>query len=198
MPSNTTIKDITRDVVQRLNKGDLDAFNTIYHASWIYLCSVSMYYTHDSGMASSIVNDVFISLWEHRKDIRWPVLSWLRTCVRNSSVSYLRSSLSNYQIHSEEQAWENIENNILSDDNPLEALEGSELEGQVRSVIAALPPKCREVIEKCLYEGKSYEEISLEMGISQSTVRVHVKNALDILRNSISIPIWVLVAYLLQ
>lgn len=191
---------VTEDTVRRLRQGDQAALEEIYRATSVYLCTVSMYYVHDRHIASSIVNDVFVSFWDKRAAITYPPLPYLRRSVINASISFLRSSLFRQGALSvgDEKTWDFIENKLLSGEDPLRMLESSDLYEQVKNSIDRLSPKCKTVFEACLYEGKTYQEIAEEHGISVSTVRVHVKNALDFLRSDLSMALWVLVAFLLE
>ena len=42
----TETPSVTEEMVRRLNAGEIDAFNDIYHATYVYLCCVAAYYVH--------------------------------------------------------------------------------------------------------------------------------------------------------
>lgn len=184
---------ITEEMVQRLNAGEMDAFNDIYHASYVYLCCLSMYYVHNRHDASSIVNDVFFAFWERRKEIHFPPLPWLRTAVKNASISYLRSSTFKDKTLTvrEEKIWDYMENHLFAEDDPLRDLESAEVWERISRVAESLPPRCREVFKRCLFDGKSYAETARDLGISPSTARVHLKHAVDRLREELEAPLFV-------
>ena len=75
---------------------------------------------------------------------------------------------------------------ILSDSYPLGTLLERELENEIYKAIDKLPDECRRVFAKSRFEGKSYEEISRELGISVYTVKYHIKNALASLHVDLS------------
>ena len=75
---------------------------------------------------------------------------------------------------------------ILSDSYPLGTLLERELENEIYKAIDKLPDECRRVFAKSRFEGKSYEEISRELGISVNTVKYHIKNALASLHVDLS------------
>ena len=82
----------------------------------------------------------------------------------------------------------------LGDEHPLEALSAKETEERIRKIADSLPERCRQVFERYFYYGESTEAISERMHISQSTVRVQLKTALDRLRTELGIA--VLFAYI--
>ena len=52
--------------------------------------------------------------------------------------------------------------------------------------IEALPEQCRAVFKASRIEGKRYEDIARETGLSVNTVKYHVKNALRLLRRDLA------------
>ena len=75
---------------------------------------------------------------------------------------------------------------MISDSHPLGTLLERELEEEIYKAIDKLPDECRRVFDKSRFEGKSYEEISQELGISVNTVKYHIKNALASLQTNLS------------
>lgn len=196
----TSYCNITPDTVRRLNDGDIEAFNEIYHACYVYLSSIAIYYVHNLHVAKSIVNDVFVSFWEKRESITYPPISYLRQAVQNKSISHMRSRYfkETHLLDTDTKAWSWVENFILSSDDPLKALEQSDADRIIHEKIQNLPVACREIFSSRLYEGKTYEEISKERGISVSTVRVQIKRALDKLRDDLGIPLIVIILTLIR
>ncbi len=52
-----------------------------------------------------------------------------------------------------------------------------------KKVIKLLPPKRKQIFKMSRNQGKSYEEISKELGISISTVKSQMNKALETMRN---------------
>ncbi|WP_288507830.1 sigma-70 family RNA polymerase sigma factor [uncultured Bacteroides sp.] len=61
-----------------------------------------------------------------------------------------------------------------------------ELEEQIQQIINGLSEECRKVFILSRYEGKSHQEIAAELGISVNTVKYHIKNALNALREDLT------------
>ena len=74
---------------------------------------------------------------------------------------------------------------VLTDSHPLGMLLERELEEEIYKAIDKLPDECRRVFNKSRFEGKSYEEISQDLGISINTVKYHIKNALAALQKNL-------------
>ena len=147
-------QEISEEIVVRLNRGDMKAFDAIYHAYYLYLCAVVTYYVHDRNVAAELVNDVFVGVWRNKERI--------------------------------------------ATDNPLHALEDSEMDALIRAEVEKLPPRCRAVFQACLYEGKSYAEIADEQQLSVSTVRGQMRIALNKLREALGTPCMITVLMMLH
>ena len=161
------LPEISENLIEQLNHGNTKAFDKIYHTYYLYLCAIAVYY-----------------------HITYPALPYLRRAIQNASISYLRSSYFNEKQMTEqmEEIWAFLENHILSSDNPLQALEHSEMNTIIMKKVEELPAKCRAIFKASLYEGKTYSEIAEEQNINVTTVRVQMKIALTKLRESLGTP----------
>ena len=203
MPTDTTDSSsmrelITPETIRQLNAGSQTAFDAVYHAYYVYLCSIAVYYVHDHGTAAEIVNDVFLSLWEHREDVFPPVLAYLRRSVQNAAVSRLRSRMyrTGTLMLTDEKLWDYVSDTVTATDDPLSMLADKELRQRVMDQVEQLPPRCRAIFKACMYEGMNYQEIADREQLSISTVRVQMKIAVDKLREQLRMPMW-LIALLL-
>lgn len=181
---------ITPKLIEDLNRGEVKAFDKVYHTYYLYLCSIAVYYVHDPQTAMEIVNDVFVSFWQSRRLITYPPLPYLRRSIQNASVSHLRSSYFHEKMMTRqmEEIYEYLENRILSSDDPLSALENSELSKIIQKSVEKLPDRCRTIFKRCVYDGKTYSEVADELNIHVSTVRVQMKIALDKLHKLLGSP----------
>ena len=103
-------------------------------------------------------------------------------------LAYYVLNLSKTEAEQMEEIWAFLENHILSSDNPLQALEHSEMNTIIMKKVEELPAKCRAIFKASLYEGKTYSEIAEEQNINVTTVRVQMKIALTKLRESLGTP----------
>ncbi|MEG1564734.1 MAG: RNA polymerase sigma-70 factor [Bacteroides sp.] len=179
------LNEISEKTITALRHGDVKSFDKIYHTYYLYLCAIAVYYVRNRQVAAEIVNDVFVSFWQKRNQITYPVLPYLRRAIQNGSISYLRSSSYAERELIEEDALAFLENHILSSDNPLESLEASEMHEMILQKVNELPDRCRAIFKSHLYESKSYTEIAEEYGLSVTTVRVQMKIALEKLKDKL-------------
>ena len=183
--------NVDQKVIDDVNKGDEQAFRSLFDSYWSYLCSVAAMYVPDSCAVEEIVSDVFMSIWNHRGHYRAPIHAYLVGCVRNACVSHLRSRMLKERLKEsyEKELLLFAQQRCLGDEHPLEALSAKETEERIRKIAASLPERCRQVFERYFYYGDSTETIAERMHISQSTVRVQLKTALDRIRTELGMAV---------
>ncbi len=177
-------------IVEQLKTGNEDAYQYIYDRHYALLCHVANGYVKDHFLAETIVGDTIFHLWEIREtlEISVSIRSYLLRAVRNRCINYLNSEWEKREISFSSLMPDEITDDkmTISDSHPLGALLERELEEEIYKAIDKLPDECRRVFDKSRFEGKSYEEISQELGISVNTVKYHIKNALAFLQKNLS------------
>lgn len=166
-----------------LMKGNENVFNDIFKEYYPLLCSVSYQYNKDIQLSELIAQDVLLMLWEKRKIIL-PVTSlkaYLLTSTRNLSIDYIRSSKDNLFLDLDTAT----SHSFLREEDVFEQYVFEELEKVIYEKIALLPDKSREVFSLSRFEDKSYSEIAEALGISENTVKYHIKSSLAFLRDEL-------------
>ena len=177
-------------IVEQLKTGNEDAYQYIYDRHYALLCHIANGYVKDQFLAETIVGDTIFHLWEIREtlEISVSIRSYLLRAVRNRCINYLNSECEKREIAFSSLMPDEITDDkmTISDSHPLGTLLERELEEEIYKAIDKLPNECRRVFDKSRFEGKSYEEISQELGISVNTVKYHIKNALASLQTNLS------------
>lgn len=179
---NSQISD--KILVEQLASGSERAFRCLfdkYHQD-IFIFSKSILKL--DSLAEEIVQEVFLKVWLKASELN-PDLdfkSYIFTIARNLSLNSLRSALNNRKL-TEEIFYMNSGLGKPSD----QILLDEELEIIRIKAIESLPAKRKEIFILSRTEGKSYNEISNELGISINTVKVQMSKALDTLRKYIQI-----------
>ena len=131
----------------------------------------------DENVSKDIVHDVFEALLVSGKTDATE--AYLLTAVRNRCLKHVRN------LSVKERLKEILsigEEEILRDDWPDE-----ETIGQIQKTIANdLSESCRRVVNMRFSEGKSYQEIADNLGISTVAVYKHLRHAIDVLRKKLS------------
>jgi RNA polymerase sigma-70 factor (family 1) len=179
------IEQIDEHIIRKINEGDEKAFAKLYEAYYVYLNSIAIYYVIDRNIGGEIVDDVFINIWNKKIMLTYPVHSYLIRSVQNGCLNYIRMQQAQQQVYDKHQERELSfqERHILATPIPLQHVEMLETETQIRAAVDQLPPQCRAVFEAYFYSGKSVDVIAGELHISENTVRVQLKKAMDRLKS---------------
>ena len=156
------------------------AFEKLFKENYSQLYYNALYIVHDSEVARDVVNDVFTCAWE---DFSYPHrygVSYLRQCVYNRCLDYLKHSKveSAYAKFFLEMSRRSMEWSVDEQEEYLELID---------RVMERLPVRTRFVMDQCFYEGHTYKEVASLLDISISGVKQHVMKALRLLRESFSI-----------
>ncbi|MBD3592052.1 RNA polymerase sigma-70 factor [Bacteroides sp. GM023] len=177
-------------IIEQLKLGNEDAWQYIYDHHYALLCHIANSYVKDQFVAETIVGDTIFHVWEIREtlEISVSIRSYLLRAVRNRCINYFNSEREKREIAFSALMPDEISDDkiILTDSHPLGMLLERELEEEIYKAIDKLPDECRRVFDKSRFEGKSYEEISQDLGISINTVKYHIKNALALLQKHLS------------
>ena len=140
-----------------------------------FVCS----YVRDEEVAKDIVHDAFLTLWSNRKRLNptYPVKSYLFTLAQNCALNYLRHLR---VVTGNEQAVTELLEAANEDLNDYE-----KRLVRLEEKLAQLPEKQREVLVKCVVEGKKYKEVAEELDITVNTVKTHITRALKFLRDEL-------------
>lgn len=166
--------------IEKLASGDERAFKTLFDAMFGDLVQSSAFYTEDLHAAEDIVQEVFIQLWENRKQIATirNVEDYLFTCVKNKSLNHVR------HLQTVERRMQDYPCSELDEDGEeKERLE--EYLGRLEKLLEQLPEKRKQVLRLSVVESKSYAEIATALDISLNTVKDHIKKAYAFLRNGL-------------
>ncbi len=193
------------NLISRLQSGDEQAYRFLFDHEYEPMCRFANQMLHDRMEAESVVGDVIFNIWANRADLQitTSLHSYLFAAVRNRCLNALKSrlrilSLQNGEMNLEQEL--ELVDIIFSDDRqPLGILIEKELEEQIEKAISQLPEECRTVFCKSRMEGMSYSEISDNLGISVSTVKYHIHNAIARLHANLDGYLrWIIIAMLIQ
>lgn len=172
-----------RLIVQKLRKGDQDAYRYLYDHHYVVLCQFANELMGDTFLAETIVSDIIFHLWEIREslDINSSLRSYLMRAVRNRCYNYKalereRKEISLSKIQTDSLNFDTI---TQTDEHPLGLLLEQELEKEIIKSIDSLGDECKRVFRKSRFDHKKNEEIAAEVGISVNTVKYHIKTALS-------------------
>lgn len=164
----------------RIKIGDSQAFELLFKTYYPVLCSYANKFLFSAEEARDVVQDVFIKLWENRREINpdESLKGWLFKATANSSLNKLRHRKVKNR-YDEVLKLVYIEH---SDSTPHDSLLEHELSEHIALAKNRMPPQCRRIFNLSRVEGLKYGEIAEYLKISVKTVEGHMTKALAIIR----------------
>lgn len=146
---------------------------------------VAYYILENQAMAEDAVQDLMVRLWTMRStisEVKNPAAFGM-TVIRNICLDKIRSSALAKRDFKAQEALDDMPDNSDEIDSILIRKENLE---RIKQCLARLPDKQRKVLEMKVFDNKSYPEIALLTGLSETNVRVKISNARKNLKKMIA------------
>lgn len=172
--SHTTESD--QSLLDALIKGEETAFEKIYKSYFALLQNYSASIVGDSEAALEIIQNIFVALWENRKNLdrEKSLRNYLLRSTHNNSLRYLKTRF----LHLQHQ--ENLKRKKSEEEqeNVIRAEEGPEPEQQLSALLNELPERSRQVMIMSHIENRKSADIARKLGISVRTVETILYQAM--------------------
>tara|TARA_B000000441_G_C21709081_1_gene331245 strand:- start:629 stop:1222 length:594 start_codon:yes stop_codon:yes gene_type:complete len=165
------------DLFQQISQGQYAALELLFNKYYNALCRFGLSYQKDINIIEEKVSDVFILLWNKRKELNQieKPKSYIYVIAKNSLKKPAKSHLI-FSIDTQQQR------NILfspSTEDEIIDKEQKEINAQIiQSILNSIPKKSRKIFELSRIDGFKYHEISEIMDISPRTVENHIALAM--------------------
>jgi len=173
-----------KELLLLLKENDSKALSALYYMHvkplkyYIIKAAKSPFLTED------IVHDTFIKIWENRSqiDANQPFKPFLYTISKRLLLNLLKRGQHEKHILTE------IKKYAITEEHTTElTVNYNESDTLFKEAINSLPTQCREVFVKCRLGGLSYKQVSLELGIAESTINNQMVKALKSIRKFLSL-----------
>jgi RNA polymerase sigma-70 factor (family 1) len=171
------------ELIERLQKGDIDAFDSIYGIYSGKLFAFGLKYLRSTDEAEELVQSVFLKVWENYKNLKKELSfkSYLFTIAYNDICKlfrkrYYRQKFIDDTLHENSQSSFEIEDNIHY----------QSVLDQVQKIVDKLPERQKTIFLKSREEGKSTKEIAREVGLSPGTVDNYISEVLKFIFSRLS------------
>lgn len=163
---------------EKISASDQKAFNSLFRSLYPRLIHFAFKYNKNKAIASDIVQDAFVTLWEKRSELEpdRSIQAYLYRIVRNKSLNYIRD-------HSNETIGLVDGVSLKATDENNHQDETEQLVDLLKTWIKELPKRQREAFELSRFEGLDHDEVADVMDVSSNTVNNHIVAALNKLRD---------------
>jgi RNA polymerase sigma-70 factor (ECF subfamily) len=167
-----------KKLIEQVRNNDRLAFSILFTRYYSDLVRFSSSIIHDTTAAEEIVQDLFVRIWENRRQLNTDSLkSYLLKSVQNRSIDYLRHLTIKNNF-----ARTLLEHPVLLQNDTENYILYTELESEVNQALNRIPESYAEVFKKSRFEALNHQEIAKLMGISVRTVEERIRKALQLLR----------------
>ena len=163
-----------------LSQGLESAFEKVYHtySPCLYHKLIRLVKSH--VIAQELLQEVFLVIWNKRKaiDIKKSFRSYLFCIAANKCYDYFRKAARDRNLQAQLSRLSKEQHNQTEED-----IINKEISAMLHRVIELLPPKRRLIFILCKVDGRTYEEVSQQLGISSSTISDHMVKANNFIRD---------------
>ena len=168
-----------KDLYSKLKSGNLESFDAIFDRFYPALCAYGAQFVSLQD-AEDIVQEFFIALWngETRQElIPGSLASFLRVLVRNRTYNRVtkRDILTRYvevdKIDAVFQEYDDSRDHLVN---------------LVLKEVETFPDRTREILTAVFVNGLKYREVAQRLGVSESTVKTLLGNAIRKLRERLN------------
>lgn len=168
------------ELVERLQKGDVEAFDLTYEKYSGKLYSFGLKYLRSTSEAEELVQSVYLKLWENYRNLRneTSFKSYLFTIAYNE-ICHIFRKRSSRQKFLDDTVYLNSHSSSETEDD----IDYNSAMEQVLHIVDKLPERQKAIFLKSRQEGKTTKEIAEESGLSQGTVDNYISDALKFIRS---------------
>lgn len=167
------------ELTERLQTGDVEAFDLIYGKYSGKLYSFALKYLRSTDDAEELVQSVFLKIWESHKTLNKEASfkSYLFTIAYNDICKIFRKRSYKHKFIND-TIYENSQSTSETED----IIDYKSVLEQIDQIINKLPEKQKTIFLKSRQDGKTTKEIAEEVGLSPGTVDNYISETLKILR----------------
>lgn len=157
-------------------QGNQKKFRQLMEYTADELLIFAMGFLRNKEVAEEIVSDVYVKIWNNRKDIVSirNLKPYLLISVKNACLSHLRKTKNEKIVFLDEYK----DFHFIAVEGPHDDHIDKELLKQIHKAIDNLPPKCKLAFTLAKINGLKHQEIAEVMDVSKKTVNNHLVSAI--------------------
>ena len=170
--------------VQRIRRGDEQAFEALFHEYYEVLCDFVDRYVGSPDVAEEIVQQMFVRIWENRSTwfVRSALKPYLYQAARNRALNHLKHEKVRRSFAERVLRLNVSAGTGQARPGPEQQQEASDFAAAVASAMAKLPPHYREVVQLRTRDHMTHPEIARILDLPVKTVETRARRGLQALR----------------
>lgn len=181
----TILKLIPSDneLVERLKKGDVEAFDLTYKKYSVKLYAFGLKYLRSTAESEELVQSVFLKIWENHKNLKKELSfkSYLFTIAYNDICKLFRK-----RRYLQKFINDTVSENLISSFEIEEGLDYKSVLERVQQIIDKLPENQKTIFLKSREDHKTTIEIAAELSLSPGTVDNYISETLKFIRSRLN------------
>lgn len=174
------------DLLRRSGVGDEAAFAALYDATSPKVYGVTLRVTRSPEIAAEVLQEAYLMAWQQASRFdpaRGSVLGWLCNLAHRRAVDRIRQVA---RERDREQTYENRRVGTPADETWQEVEKAMDTR-EVRAGLGALTPLQREAVSLAYYEGCTYQQVALRLGVPLGTAKARIRDGLKNLRSALGV-----------
>jgi RNA polymerase sigma-70 factor (family 1) len=154
-------------------------FSELFRQHEHRLYTLALRLTKSDQLAKDIIQEVFLKLWEQRKNIHTitNIEAWLYKLTENKVIDFLRKAAADNRLR--ERIWNDLRQIV---DEPESYMVVREYNQIIQKAIDQLSPQRRLIYQLKKEDGMNYQQIASELHISKHTVKNQLFTAVQSIR----------------
>lgn len=175
------------ELVKQFQDGDIEAFNPLILKYQRKIYNLIYLRVHDQETAKDLCQDVFLKAFKALSNFKGECTfySWIYRIAENCTIDFLRKQKHKMVFPLEELSTHTKNTPQMTDmyPSPCQILEDEELGGIIRKAVSHLPLHQQRVFDLRYRKELSIKEIALHLNRTEGTIKRHLYNAHQRLRN---------------
>ncbi|MBL7696820.1 MAG: RNA polymerase sigma-70 factor [Chitinophagaceae bacterium] len=173
-----------QELFRQVSEGNKNAFRVLFDLYHGRLTTFIFRLTKSETTAAELVQDIFVKLWVNRAELPdvKNVQAYLFTMASNRTIDHLRKISAESRMLA--RLWTRISRYQESTEDVYNAKEYNEL---INQAVIQLSPQKQKIFRLSRYEGLNHEEIATQLGLSKSTVKNHLVDALRHIKSYVNV-----------
>ncbi|MFI0990806.1 ECF RNA polymerase sigma factor SigK [Streptomyces exfoliatus] len=184
-PGQTGRSDLTQ-VMQKVARGDKQAFSTLYDALAPLVFGITTKVVRDRAQSEEVTQEVMIDLWRQAARYRpeaGSVTTWAATIAHRRAVDRVRSA----QASADREQAQAARDHSPAYDEVAEQVQTRLESEQVRRCLRGLTELQRQAVTLAYYQGLTYREVAESLRAPLPTIKTRMRDGLIRLRDCMGV-----------